>query len=367
MGAHMPDQRNTARWMAAAGAVAGALGALLFAPTAGAARTAGGDGPAEVAARAFLDSLPADLRRKATFDFSSEARFAWHFIPRQRDGVSLLDLDDAQSEALGPLLGTALSPEGLLVARGVIKHENILRRVETEAGVDATRRDPGRYHTMVFGRPDGAAPWGWRFEGHHLSMNVTQLPGQPPVVAPFFVGANPAKVASGPNAGFRLLAAEEDLGRELIRMLSEDARRTALIRDDAFSDIVTGNERRVGKLELAGLAAHAMSAPQQAQLRRLIDLYLDRLNLDAALEAKRRMDRRGFDEVHFAWAGGIEPGEPHYYRIHGPTLLIEYDDTQNGANHIHTVYRDLDRDFGGDPLRAHYRHDHRSEPYLASR
>ena len=359
--------RSTALKVAIAGTALGALAALLITPPAGAAKSAGRDGAAETAAKAFLASLPANLREKASFPLDSSERRKWFFVPRDRLGVSLLDLDDAQSENLGPLLASALSPEGLLTARGVIKHENILRRVETEAGGDATRRDPGRYYTSVFGEPGPAQPWAWRFEGHHLSMNVTQRPGQPPVIAPFFVGANPAKVLTGPNAGLCLLAAEEDLGRELIRLLPDAKRRTAVIRDSAFPDILTGNDPKVEGLERAGLAAAGMTAAERAALRRLINVYLDRLTIDAALDAKRRMDRAGFENVQFAWAGGIEPGQPHYYRVHGPTLLIEYDDTQNDANHIHTVYRDLERDFGGDPLRAHYRDEHSKPVYLSRR
>jgi hypothetical protein len=207
----------------------------------------------------------------------------------------------------------------------------------------------------VFGKPAAGKAWGWRFEGHHLSINVSEIPGEAPIVAPMFVGANPARVLTGPNAGFRLLAAEEDLGRELITQLSADRRRAAMIRDTAFAEILTGNDPKVQKLELEGLAAADMSAEDQAQLRRIIDLYLARMATASASDAKARLDRAGFGKVRFAWAGGIEPGQPHYYRVHGPTLLIEYDDTQNNANHIHTVYRDLERDFGGDVLRAHYR------------
>jgi hypothetical protein len=322
------------------------------------------------AANAFLKSLPADLRAAASVSIGSPERLAWHFVPKERVGVSLLKLDDPQSELLGPLLATALSPEGLLAARGVMKHENILRRVETEAGVaNASRRDPGLYYTTIFGKPSAAAPWAWRFEGHHLSINVTQLPGAAPIVAPVFVGANPARVLTGPNAGFRLLAAEEDLGRELIKLLPAERRKAALIQEEAFGDIVTRNDPKVQPLALAGLAAGAMTADEKRALRRLLDLYLGRLTADSANEARVRLERAGFDQLHFAWAGGIESGQPHYYRIHGPTLLIEYDDTQNDANHIHTVYRDLERDLGGDVLRAHYRgtEGQDAHPYLSKR
>ena len=166
---------------------------------------------------------------------------------------------------------------------------------------------------------------------------------------------------AGPNAGFRLLAAEEDLGRELIKMLPASRRESATIRDTAFSEILTGNDPKVQKLELEGLAAAEMTAEEKAQLRRLIELYVGRMAPASARDAMLRLDRAGFDKVRFAWAGGIEPGQAHYYRVHGPTMLIEYDDTQNNANHIHTVYRDLERDFGGDALRAHYR-DELSKP-----
>jgi hypothetical protein len=330
----------------------GALGALWLTP--GASATREGAQQAAAAANAFLASLPADLRGATHYPLDSDERYDWHFVPKARKGASLLQLDDAQAELIGPLLATALSPEGLLTARGVIKHENILREVETARGVDARRRDPGLYHTAIFGPPSAVAPWAWRFEGHHLSLNVTQLPGMAPTIGPVFVGANPARVPTGPQAGLRLLAAEEDLGRALIRQLAESRRRTAMIRDTAFADIVTGNDRQV-QLELQGLAAGEMAAAERQALRSLVELYAARFVNGAEEDILARMDRAGFDKVRFAWAGSLEPGEPHYYRVHGPTLLIEYDNTQNGANHIHTVYRDLQRDFGGDLLRAHYR------------
>ncbi|HEY6124319.1 MAG TPA: DUF3500 domain-containing protein [Steroidobacteraceae bacterium] len=338
---------------------AGAAGALLVSrPDDARAADSPRSPAAATAANAFLKSLPADLRAIASFPLESPQRTTWNFVPMDRAGVSLLKLDDSQSELLGPLLATALSPEGLLAARGVMKHENILRRVETEAGVgNASRRDPGLYYTSVFGKPAAGGAWGWRFEGHHLSVNVTELPGEAPIVAPMFVGANPARVLDGPNAGFRLLAAEEDLGRELIKMLPASRRATATIRDTAFAEILTGNDPKVQGLELAGLAAADMTAEEKTQLRRLIELYAGRMAPASARDALMRLDRAGFEKVRFAWAGGIEPGQPHYYRVHGPTMLIEYDDTQNNANHIHTVYRDLERDFGGDVLRAHYRGD----------
>jgi len=330
--------------------ITGALGALWLSPT-DAARA---QDESSAAANAFLKSLPRDLRAKTALALDSDKRFDWHFVPKSRDGVSLLELDDRQSELLGPFLATALSPEGLLSARGILKHENILRSVETARGIDATRRDPGRYHTLVFGEPSATSAWSWRFEGHHLSLNVTQIPGSPPVIGPVFMGANPARVPYGQQEGFRLLAAEEDLGRGLITLLGDERRSIAMIRDTAFAEILTGNDREV-KLEMAGLAAADMNAEERQALRNLVELYAHRFVAASASDVLARMDRAGFEKLRFAWAGGIEPGQKHYYRVHGPTLLIEYDNTQNDANHVHTVYRDLERDFGGDAMRAHYR------------
>jgi len=304
----------------------------------------------------FLQSLSPELRKRASFSIDSPERTQWYFVPRERVGVPLLDLNDQQSELLGPVLASALSPEGLLEARGVLKHENILRRVETEAGIDATRRDPGKYYISAFGDLKAGSPWSWRFEGHHLSINVTHVPGPPDIptiIAPVFVGANPARVLTGPQTGYRLMAAEEDLGRELITLLSDAHRKTAVINDTAPGEILTGNDPKVRPLELEGLAAADMSENEQQALRRLVDLYLGRLAPEYAKDAQARLDRAGFGKVRFAWAGPLASGQKHYYRVHGPTLLIEYDNTQNDANHIHTVYRDLDYDFGGDALRRH--------------
>lgn len=339
-------------------AFVGAGAALWLTP----GRGASSDPAAEAAAAVteFLGSLTAELRGKSTYPLDSAERFDWAFVPRSRNGASLLDLDDTQTELLGPLLATALSPEGLLAARDVIKHENILRAEETARGIDATRRDPGLYHTTVFGQPSATATWAWRFEGHHLSLNVTQLPGHAPFIGPVFFGANPATVKTGPRAGTRLLAAEEDLARALMVQLPEDRRKAALIRDRAFADILTGNDREA-RLDFAGLAASEMTAEERQSLRTLIEVYTARFVPGTARDILARMDRAGFGQVRFAWAGGLEAGQPHYYRIHGPTLLIEYDNTQDGANHVHTVFRDLERDFGGDPLRRHlsgHRSDH---------
>jgi Protein of unknown function (DUF3500). len=313
------------------------------------------------AAGALLQSLPDAQRSRAKLPFDSSERTNWNYVPRKRAGVALADLDANQKALVDPLLRSALSPGGFNTAKQIVQHESILAEIEGNP-----RRDPELYYTAVFGEPGPRAPWAWRFEGHHLSVNVTHVDGETQVVAPLFMGSNPARVPHGPKAGLRLLAAEEDLARELIRMLPKERRTRAMLAEDAFPDIVTRNDPKVRSLNIEGLPASEMSQPEQAQLRKLLDVYAGRMTESAAREQLDRIERAGFDKLHFGWAGSLEPGKPHYYRVHGPTVLIEYDNTQNNANHIHSVWRDLERDFGGDLLRAHYQahqtgdhgHDH---------
>jgi hypothetical protein len=304
---------------------------------------------AATAARALVQSLPEVGRTQAQLPFDSSERTKWNYVPTKRAGVALADLDANQRTLIDPLLRSALSPAGFKTAQQIVQHESILAEIEGNP-----RRDPELYYTAIFGTPGPRAPWAWRFEGHHLSVNATHVDGRTQVVAPLFMGSNPARVPSGPKAGLRLLAAEEDLARVLIRMLPEERRSRAIISESAFSDIVTRNDPKVRSLNIEGLAAGDMSQPEQTQLRKLLHVYSDRMTESAAREQLERIERAGFDKLHFAWAGSLAPGKPHYYRVHGPTVLIEYDNTQNDANHVHSVWRDLERDFGGDLLRAHY-------------
>jgi hypothetical protein len=168
------------------------------------------------------------------------------------------------------------------------------------------------------------------------------------------MGANPGRVPSGPKAGFRLLAAEEDVAFELLGMLDPRQRARATISAQTFGNIVSGTDPAVGSIAFAGLPATEMTSGQQGQLRRLLEVYAGRMADSSAHRQLQRIDEAGFERLHFAWAGAHQPGQPHYYRIHGPTVLVEFDNSQGGANHIHTVWRDLENDFGGDLLRKHY-------------
>jgi hypothetical protein len=318
-------------------------------------RTAGIDTSALPAtAQTFLSMLNASQRANATFPFDDPDRTRWAYVPQDRTGLPLKAMNAEQRAAAFAVLATGLSDRGTSLARGVIELEGILGALEGRMSGLLLRRDPELYFLTLFTASDATHPWGWRFEGHHLSVNVTELGAHGQIVAPLFMGANPARVPSGPREGHRLLAAEEDLAFELLHMLDPAQRARATIAAQSPGDIVTRNVPTVSPMALAGLPAAEMTPAQQGQLRRLLELYAGRMADTAAARQLRRIDDAGFGRLHFAWAGAHQPRSPHYYRIQGPTVLVEYDNTQGGGNHIHTVWRDLENDFGGDLLRKHY-------------
>jgi hypothetical protein len=312
-------------------------------------------------ARTFLSTLNDRQRAAALFPFDHPERTRWVYVPERRTGIPLGAMDTRQRAAAFEFLGTGLSERGTGLARGIIELEGTLRELEGAAGSPmAPQRDPELYYLALFTGPGGTHPWGWSFEGHHLSVNVTDLGPHGQIVAPIFMGANPARVPSGPREGTRLLAAEEDLAFELLHMLDLRQRARATIAAQPPGDILTRNDPVVGLMAFAGLPAAEMTTAQQRQLRRLLELYAGRMADSAASRQLQRIEQAGFERLHFAWAGAHQPREPHYYRIHGPTVLVEYDNAQSNANHIHTVWRDLENDFGGDLLRRHYsRQPHR--------
>ena len=313
------------------------------------------------AARAALRWLADSVRAGATFSFDSTERSNWYYIPLDRKGVTLARRAAEARARVDSLLLTGLSPRGFATAKSIMRHESILHDIEAAGPPEQRRfvRDSNKYYLSVFGDPDSSDVWGWRVEGHHLSVNYTAIGRSVQVVSPVFFGANPAKVPSGPHAGMRILAAEEDLARELVKMLDAKQRAVAVFSDTALVEMETRNDPKARALRTEGLRAADMTAPQRAQLRRLVDHYAGRVSAAARAHALRDVEEGGFGELRFAWAGGSEVGQAHYYRIHGPTILVEYDNQQNNANHIHTVWRDLRHDFGGDLLADHYRtHKH---------
>jgi hypothetical protein len=307
------------------------------------------------AAADFLSILTPTERTAATFRIDDKERINWHVVPRARQGVALKTLDErGRQRALG-LLRTGLSQAGYRKAEAVMALENVLRAIE---GRDV--RDPGLYFVTVFGTP-GTEPWGWRFEGHHLSLNFTIAGGRTVAWAPAFFGAHPALVKDGPQQGQRALRDEEDTARALILALPDAKRATAMVNATAPQEIVTFETPEASPLSPTGLAAASMTTAERELLNRVLEAYLGRMSPDLASARRAKLESAGMDKIHFAWAGETGVGRPHYYRVQGPTFLIEYDDTQNDANHIHSVWRDFDGDFGRDLLREHYR----AEPHPA--
>ncbi len=310
---------------------------------------------AGAAARGFLQSLSPELRARAEFKFDDPGRTQWNYLPGKHPGVSFGDMNDAQRAAARDLLRSALSPRGVLKAEAIMALDGVLR--DLEKGASGSVRDPLGYSITVYGSPEAGAAWGWKIEGHHLSLNFT-VPGDLVAVTPSFMGASPAEVRSGPHAGARVLTLEEDLGRELMRSLDDAQKKEALIAGQVPGDVLSSPGRSLDEVSNVGVTYAALNAAQKQILERLLEEYAGNLRLELSELELARIRKSGMDTVRFAWIGSAEPGRPHYYRISGPTFVIEFDNTQNEANHIHTVWHDRQNDFGHDLLKEHYEHGH---------
>lgn len=310
------------------------------------------------AAKNFLNALTPEQRATASFDFADEERVNWHYIPRARKGLVMKEMTTEQRLLAHALLASGLSHTGYGKAVSIMSLESILAILEKDR-VGGPVRDPDMYFVSVFGSPGDKAPWGWRFEGHHLALNFTvPAAGAAPLVTPSFFGTNPGEVKSGPRAGTRILGTEEDLGRELVKSLDEAQRKIAIILAEAPKEIFN-DPKRVDPTRPEGLPHASLTDAQKALLARLIKEYLFRHRPDIAAGEWARLEKAGLDKVHFAWAGGLKAGQPHYYRVQSDTFVLEYDNTQNDANHVHSIWRHFGRDFGQDALGKHVAESHR--------
>jgi hypothetical protein len=306
------------------------------------------------AAKALLASLDQAQQCQIRFPMESEERFNWHFIPRERKGLSLKMMNTGQRDAAFALLKTGLSEKGFTKAEAIRSLEIILKALEN----GAARRDPENYFFTIFGEP-GADKWGWRYEGHHIAQNWTIVSGKATATSPAFFGTNPAVVQDGPTKGQRALPLEADLAFQLLGSLSEEQRRQAIVSEKAPNDIITTNTRKAAIEGNVGLAASALTDDQRRILIRLVEEHANAQApaLAAARLAKVKAD--GPPNIRFAWMGSTQPGlgNGHYYRIQGKSFLIEYDNVQNNANHQHVVWRDFTGDFGDDLLGLHLAYD----------
>ena len=310
------------------------------------------------AANEFLKTLSEKQKDKIQFDFDENERYNWHYIPKSRKGIPLKELTASQQKAAMALLHTALSDTGFKKTTDIIKLEVILRNTEGRPA-DDDYRDPGKYYFSIFGNPATDSVWGWRLEGHHISFNFSAKNNSLVSGTPGFLGTNPAIVLSGPEKGMQILKNETDLGFALLHSLDANQLKKAVIDNDAPSEIITEAKRKAMIEKPEGILYGELNSEQQRMFLQLLSIYIHRYTRLFAMSMMKEIETADLNNLRFAWAGAQQPGvgNPHYYRIHGPTIIIEYDNTQNNANHIHTVIRDLKNDFG-DELLDHYKSDH---------
>jgi hypothetical protein len=309
----------------------------------------------------FLLTLKPEQKTKASFAFDAEERLNWHFIPRERKGLPIKEMTQEQRLLAHALLNTGLSDAGYLKAATIMSLEEVLYQMEGDAAPDkreATRakRDPEGYYFSIFGTPSEKGLWGWRVEGHHLSLNFTIKDGKTFDVTPSFFGTNPGEVRQGPRAGTRVLGREEDLGRKLAVSLNADQWKKADVNETAPKEMLTEAKRKVDPLSPEGISEAELNAEQKDLLQQIVHEFLFRMRPEIAEENLKTIQASG--PIHFAWAGSREKGQAHYYRVQGKTFLLEYDNTQNDANHVHSVWRDFNGDFGYDQLGAHVKAEH---------
>lgn len=313
-------------------------------------------GDMAAAAQAFLQTLDGNSRAQTVFSWEDAERFNWHFVPKTRKGLPLKAMNDRQRAAALKLLQTCTSAEGYRKATSIIALESVLKVLE-QRGPDDDYRDPGKYYFTIFGTPGPKKPWGWRVEGHHVSLNFSAANNSLVSGTPAFLGSNPGIVPSGPEKGKQVLKQEAMLGLELLNSLDKTQQEQAIIQADAPHDIITGNKRKAMLLNPPGLSFAKMTPAQQQVLKQLVGVYIDNYTKLYADILLKEVAAAGWDNMHFAWAGVKAWGGGHYYRIQSPAILIEYDNTQNNGNHVHTVLRDLNNDFG-DALENHYQAEH---------
>jgi hypothetical protein len=351
------------------------------------------------AANGFLAGLTPEQRQQAALPFEGEERLRWNFIPNEmfpRKGLMVKAMSEAQREQAHALLKTGLSQKGYLTASAIMDLENVLRAIESAAAASAAAappgtaaqaatppvatapaagtapgganpaagvpaaprqrfaRDPLEYFVTIFGTPSAKGAWGWRLDGHHISLHFTIEDGEAVASSPTFFGTNPAQVMDGPKKGLRLLGAEEDAARALMLSLDDTQRATATIQATPPNEILTANNPVAEPLTPSGISAAAMTPAQRELLVKLLDVYASSMAEDIGADRMARARAAGIENISFAWAGDTQPGQKHYYRVQGPSFLIEYDNVQNNGNHVHCVWRDFKGDFGRDLLAEHH-------------
>ncbi len=311
------------------------------------------------AANQFINTLNKEQKEETLFPFDGDERYNFHFVPLTRKGITFNEMNEEQKKFAIALMHTCLSKQAFQKTQEIMQLENVLKELE-KRGADDHYRDEGNYHITIFGIPAVATTWGWRFEGHHISFNFSVDKQKLTAGTPGFLGSNPGEVLSGPQKGKQVLKDETDMGFSMVQSLSEDQLKKAVFTTVAPKDILTFDKRKAMIDSPAGIRYNELEPAQQQKFLALIDLYIHRFTKLFAEDRLKDIQKAGLENLRFAWAGNTqkEPGKGTYYRIQGPTIIIEYDNTQNNANHVHSVIRDLQHDFGGDELLEHYRNAH---------
>lgn len=299
-----------------------------------------------------INSLDSLQKAKSVFPFDEMSRYDWNYLPPSlipRRGACLKDLDSTQKNNVYALLKSFLSEKGFTRTLDIMDNEFYLKELEP----NMIHRIPENQFIAFYGNPGTDSIWGWKFSGHHIALNFT-IVNDKLAFTPVFFGVYPAEIKEGQNKGRRIIKDEEDIGFELINMLSSEQKLKAIFQSKAFNDIVTTNSIQVGPLDPVGILAKDLTPQQKIILNKLIVCHLSSMPTEIAEMRMKRIASEDFNQIRFGWAGGLVEGVPHYYRIQGKTFLIEFDNTTHNANHIHIVWRDFNGDFGVDLLKEHY-------------
>jgi Protein of unknown function (DUF3500) len=317
-----------------------------------------------IATQSFLKTLDNEKLSKAFLPYETEERRNWFFVPIERKGLPLMEMNEAQRDAALKLIKASTSESAEKTALSIMQLEVVLKQIE-KLPVENNRRHPGKFYFSIFGTPDAQKLWGWRIEGHHVSLNFSSENGKIISGTPLFLGSNPAIVPEGyPEAGKQLIKQEETLGVDLLHSFTDEQLKKAIISDKPPVEILSSNTVHFLKSDSlkTGIPFTEMNKNQQQKLVGLISFYVERYPFGFAHEFMQKIEKAGLDKLVFTWMGAKEAkigNGGHYYRIQNPVLFIEYDNTQNNANHVHTVIRDLTNDFGEDLLRKHYAEEHK--------
>lgn len=301
----------------------------------------------------FIRSMTDAQKEQIVYEFNADDRDDWHFLPwssYERQGLPLKELTANQKKLVHKLLQSSLSETGYKQTTEIIGLENVLAAISG----DSVYRDPQKYYVSIYGNPANEDTWMWTFEGHHVSLHFTTVADMVSY-SPRFFGSNPGRIMDGEHKGFSPLVNEEDLGLALVNMLSDNQKKIAIFNDKAYNDIQSWNNSVAEKLPSEGILVSDLNANQKKQVMRIIHEYVSTIPTDQAKEKMDAIRNEELDDMRFAWAGATVLGKAHYYRIQAKSFMIEFDNSQDNANHIHSVWRDFDGDFGRDLLKEHYK------------